>query len=52
MRRIEDYALPLESQRAQAVYGRPSAINKLLIVNAEPHSGRTTVLLVRHPIGF
>jgi L-lactate utilization protein LutC len=52
MRRIEDYALPLESQRAQAVYGRPSAINKLLIVNAEPYPGRTTVLLVRHAIGF
>jgi L-lactate utilization protein LutC len=52
MRRIEDYALPLESQRAQAVYGRPSAINKLLIVNAEPYPGRTTVLLVQQAIGF
>jgi hypothetical protein len=33
--------------RARAAYGRPSAVNKLLIVNAEPFPGRTTVLLVR-----
>ena len=52
MRRIEDYALPLEDQRARAAYGYPSAINKILIVNAEPYPGRTTVLLVRQAIGF
>src|ERR1700761_4438511 len=31
LRRVEEHALPLESARAQAVYGQPSAINRLLI---------------------
>ena len=45
-RRIESYALPLEDARARTIYGRSSAINKVLIVNAEPVPGRATVLLV------
>lgn len=52
LRRVEAYALPLEDARARALYGRPSAINKLLIVNAEPFPGRSTVLLLREAIGF
>jgi LUD domain len=51
LRRIEDYALPLESARAQVAYGRPSAVNRLLILNAEPYPGRGTVLLLREAIG-
>ena len=52
LRRAEEHCLPLESERAQAVYGVPSAINRLLIMNAEPHPGRVTVLLLREAIGF
>jgi len=52
LRRVEEHALPLESARAQVAYGRPSAINRLLILNAEPHPGRGTVLLLREAIGF
>jgi L-lactate utilization protein LutC len=52
LRRLEDHALPLESARAQVVYGQPSAVNRLLILNAEPHPGRGTVLLLREAIGF
>lgn len=52
MRRLEEHALPLESARAQAVYGQPSAINRLLVLNAEPRPGRVTVLLLREAIGF
>ena len=52
LRRVEDHCLPLESARAQAAYGQPSAINHLLILNAEPHPGRSTVLLLREAIGF
>ena len=52
LRRVEDHALPLESARAQAVYGQPSAINRLLILNAEHIPGRGTVLLLRQAIGF
>jgi hypothetical protein len=52
LRRIERYAYPLEDARARVAYGRASAINKLLIVNAEPFPGRTMVLLLREAIGF
>ena len=52
LRRVEDHCLPLESARAQAVYGQPSAINRLLVLNAEPYPGRGTVLLLREAIGF
>jgi uncharacterized protein (TIGR02246 family) len=52
LRRVEQHALPLESARAQVAYGMPSAINRLLILNAEPFPGRATVLLLRNAIGF
>ncbi|MCT9929951.1 lactate utilization protein [Planotetraspora sp. A-T 1434] len=52
LRRIEDHCLPLENDRAMKVYGKPSALNRLLILNAEPHPGRGTVLLLRETIGF
>ena len=52
LRRVEEHCLPLESARTQAAYGSPSAINRLLILNAEPYPGRGTVLLLREAIGF
>ena len=52
LRRVEDHCLPLESARTQAAYGWPSVINRLLILNAEFHPGRGTVLLLREAIGF
>jgi ketosteroid isomerase-like protein len=52
LRRVEDHCLPLENDRAMKVYGQPSALNRLLILNAEPHPGRGTVLLLREAIGF
>jgi LUD domain len=52
LRRVEDHCLPLENDRAMKVYGRPSALNRVLILNAEPEPGRGTVLLLRQAIGF
>jgi L-lactate utilization protein LutC len=52
LRRVDEHALPLESARAQLAYGQPSAVNRLLVLNAEPHPGRGTVLLLREAIGF
>jgi LUD domain len=52
LRRIEEHCLPLENDRAMKVYGGPSAINRVLILNAEPEAGRGTVLLLREAIGF
>jgi LUD domain len=52
LRRVEDHCLPLENDRALQAYGQPSAINRVLILNAEPHPGRGIVLLLREAIGF
>ncbi|MFI1924265.1 MULTISPECIES: nuclear transport factor 2 family protein [unclassified Streptomyces] len=52
LRRVEEHALPLENARARAAYGTPSAVNRLLVLNAEPHPGRGTVLLLREAIGY
>jgi hypothetical protein len=52
LRRVEDHCLPLESARAQQACGQPSALNHLLVINADPYPGRSTVLLLREPLGF
>jgi len=52
LRRVEEHALPLENIRALEAYGGPSAVNRLLILNAEYQPGRGTVLLLREAIGF
>ncbi len=52
LRRVEEHCLPLENDRAMKVYGWPSAVNRLLVLNAEPEPGRGTVLLLREAIGF
>ncbi len=52
LRRVEEHCLPLETVRAQAAYGYPSAINRMLILNGEPYPGTGTVLLLREAIGF
>ena len=45
LHRVEEHCLPLESARAQVAYGQPSAVNRLLVLNAEYVPGRGTVLL-------
>jgi hypothetical protein len=50
-RRIEEYNLPIEDVKLQAAYGIHSAINKLLVINAEVAPSRITVILVREPVG-
>jgi hypothetical protein len=52
LRRVEEHCLPLESDRAMTAYGVPSAVNRLLVLNAETEPGRGTVLLLREAIGF
>ena len=52
LRRVEEHCLPRESDRAMKAYGKPSAINRLLVLNAEPEAGRGVVLLLREAIGF
>ena len=52
LRRVEEHCLPLESVRTMAAYGSPSAVNRLLILNAELVPDRGIVLLLREAIGF
>ena len=52
LRRIDEYAFPLEDARAQAAYGIHSAVNKVLIINGEITPGRITVVFVDQVLGF
>jgi hypothetical protein len=52
LRRIEEYAFPLEDARAQAAYGIHSGVNKVLIINREITPGRITIVLVDEALGF
>jgi len=52
LKRINEYAFPLEDARAQEAYGVHSGVNKVLIVNREINPGRITVVLVDEVIGF
>ena len=52
LRRIYEYSLPLEDQRAQKAYGMRSGVNKILIINKEIMPGRITVILVKEKLGF
>jgi bisphosphoglycerate-independent phosphoglycerate mutase (AlkP superfamily) len=52
LRRINEYAFPLEDARAQAAYGIHSAVNKVLIINREIVPDRITVVFVDEVLGF
>jgi len=52
LRRINEYAFPLEDARAQAAYGIHSAVNKVLIIDREIVPERITVVLVDEVLGF
>lgn len=52
LRRIHEYSYPLEDERARKVYGMPSGVNKILVVNKEIQSQRATVILVKEKLGF
>ena len=52
LRRIDEYAFPLEDARAQAAYGIHSAVNKVIVINREITPGRITVVFVDDVLGF
>ncbi len=53
MKRIYEYVLPLESERARKAYGvAGSNVSKLLIINKEVQPGRITLILVNEVLGF
>ncbi len=52
LNRIQLYAYPKEDIRARAAYGMPSRLAKILIMNSDWPAGRSTLVLIREPIGF
>jgi len=53
MKRIYEYVLPLESERAHKAYGVPgSSVNKVLIMNKEATPNRITIIIVKESLGF
>lgn len=54
MKRIYDYVLPLESERANKAYNIASGsfVSKLLILNREINPTRAHVILVKEHLGF
>jgi LUD domain len=51
-RRIYEYCLPLEDDRARRAYGVASGVNNILIINRVVQPGRITAILVRERLGF
>ncbi|OFY86416.1 MAG: hypothetical protein A3F72_11500 [Bacteroidetes bacterium RIFCSPLOWO2_12_FULL_35_15] len=51
MKRLYEYCLPLENERAKKVYKSPSKMGKILTINSET-PGRLTILFIKQNIGF
>ena len=52
IKRIYEYVLPLESERAKKAYGFGSNVSKLLIVNKEVKPSRITIIFVNEVLGY
>ncbi len=53
MKRIDEYVLPLESERAREAYGVPgSNVSKVLIMNKEPNPERIHLIFVKEVLGY
>lgn len=52
LRRIHEYCFPLEDERARRMYGLPSGVNNILIINRVVARGRVTAVLVKERLGF
>lgn len=53
MKRLNEYTLPLESDRAKKAYGvEGSFVAKTLIINKEIQAGRIKVIIIKENLGF
>jgi hypothetical protein len=52
MKRIYEYVLPLENERAMKAYGMGSSVNKRLIIDKEVIPGRITMIIIKEKVGF
>ena len=51
MRRINEVVFPYENAQVQARMGVDTILGKVLIIYGEWFASRTTVILVREPVG-
>ncbi len=52
LKRIDDVAFPYELAQVRARMGVDTILAKILVIEAEWQPGRTTVVLVREPVGI
>lgn len=52
LRRVKEYALPLEDARAKKAQGTPSQIGKCVILANERRTGRITLILINERLGY
>ena len=52
LRRVREYAFPLENARSMRAYGTPSRIGKCVILAYEKAEGRVTLVLVGESLGY
>ncbi len=52
LKRVQEYSLALEDERALKAYGMNSNLSKLLIVNKEVMPNRITLIFVKEELGF
>jgi len=52
MKRVEEYAYPLEDVRSRKVYQAPSQIGKCVILASEKQPGRVTLILINDRYGY
>ncbi len=52
VQRVRETVMPYEDARLREQMGRGTHLAKLLVTYAEPLPGRTTVILVREPVGI
>jgi hypothetical protein len=51
-KRLNEYCLPLENERALKAYGQGSGLNKILQINKEVQVGRIIMVIVKEKLGF
>jgi hypothetical protein len=52
LKRLREYALPMEDARALVAYGVNSGLNKILVISREHVPDRANVILVEEALGF
>lgn len=52
LRRLQEYALPLEDERMRAAIGRSTRLNQILIINGSLRPHRLKMVIVKEQLGF